>query len=178
MKYNTKEDARKKLRVFVPEQVQESLFKKGDVVTVTADEFDLVYTDEDQQNNALSAKIIIQRDGKEIERTITLQTLFGTIRTDIPQDLEEDVDTILPYAKAHYESRFKCPYNVADAIKNLRLPDKWTFEVVEIPALVHQFVDRKDKNIKIHDDLLTRTFNGQKYLNGLYRLKKVTCSKR
>ena len=178
MLYNTKESARDALRLFVPEQTTESLFKKGDVVTVTADEFDLVNTDEKGENNALSAKIIIKRDGKEIERTITLRTLFGTIRTDIPKDLEEGVDTILPYAKAHYESRFKCPYNVADALKNLRLPDKWTFEVVEIPALVNQYVDRNNKDIQIHDDLKKKTLNGQKYLNGLYRLRTVTCSKR
>ena len=176
MKYENKDAAYEALRVFVPEQTQESLFKKGDVVTVSADEFELVYTDEKGDNNALSAKIIIKRGEETIERTVTLRTLFGTIRTDIPEGLEENVDVILPYAKAHYESRFKCPYNVADAIKNYRLPDDWTFEVVEKDALVNQYVDRNNKDID--DKLKLKTMNGQKHLNGLYRLKKVTISKR
>ena len=176
MKYNTTEDAYKALRVFVPEQTQESLFKAGDEVTVTTDEFTLANTDEAGENNALVAKIIINRDTETIERQITLRTLFGTIRTDVPKDLEENVDVILPYAKAQYASRFQCPYNVADAIKNHHLPKEWKFKVVEIPALVNQFVDRKADDV--HDDLKKKTLNGQKFLNGLYRLRKVTCSDR
>lgn len=176
MKYNTAEDAYKALRVFVPEQVGESLFKAGDIVTVTTDEFTLANTDEAGENNALVAKIIIKRGTETIERNITLRTLFGTIRTDIPKDLEEGVDTILQYAKAHYESRFVCPFNVADAIKNHHLPQEWTFKVVEIPALVNQYVDRN--NDEIDDKLKAKTLNGQKFLNGLYRLRNVTCSER
>ena len=176
MLYKNRDEAREALKVFVPEQVSESLFKKGDVVTVTKDEFDIVYTDEKGDNNALSAKIIIKRGEETIERTVTLRTLFGTIRTDIPEGLEENVDVILPYAKAKYESRFQCPYNVADAIKNYRLPDDWTFEVVEKDALVNQYVDRK--NDDIDGRLKLKTMNGQKHVNGLYRLKKVTISAR
>ena len=176
MKYESKDAAYAALRVFVPEQTQESLFKKGDVVTVSADEFELVFTDEEGNNNALSAKISIKRGEETIDRTVTLRTLFGTIRTDIPEGLEENIDVILPYAKAKYESRFQCPYNVADAIKNHHLPQEWTFEVVEKDALVNQYVDRK--NADIDDKLKLRTMNGQKHLNGLYRLKKVTISAR
>ena len=176
MKYESKDAAYAALRVFVPEQTTESLFKKGDIVTVSTDEFELVFTDEEGNNNALSAKISIKRGEETLDRTVTLRTLFGTIRTDIPEGLDENVDVILPYAKAKYESRFQCPYNVADAIKNHRIPAEWTFEVVEKDALVNQFVDRK--NADIDDKLKLKTMNGQKHVNGLYRLKKVTISAR
>ena len=176
MKYENKDAAYEALRVFVPEQTTEPLFKKGDVVTVSTDEFELVFTDEKGENNALSAKISIKRGEETLDRTITLRTLFGTIRTDIPEGLEENIDVILPYAKAKYESRFIAPFNVADAIKNCRIPAEWTFEIVEKDALVNQYVDRKNKDID--DKLKLKTMNGQKHLNGLYRLKKVTISKR
>lgn len=176
MKYSTEDAAYEALRVFVPEQVQESLFKKGDVVTVKTDEFELVDTDEDGKNNDISAKIVIQRGDEKIERYVTLRTLFGTIRTDIPEDLEENVDTIMSYARARYESRFIADFNVADAIKLRHLPQEWKFTIEERLALVQQFVDRKADDVA--KALTWNTLNGQKYLNGLYRLKKVTCSKR
>ena len=176
MLYSNKDAAYEALRVFVPEQVSESLFKKGDIVTVSTDEFELVFTDEKGENNALSAKITIKRGEETLNRTVTLRTLFGTIRTDIPEGLEENIDVILPYAKAKYESRFIAPFNVADAIKNHRIPAEWTFEIVEKDALVNQYVDRK--NADIDDKLKLRTMNGQKHVNGLYRRKKVTISAR
>lgn len=176
MKYENVDAAYAALRVFVPEQTTESLFKKGDIVTVKTDEFELAFTDEEGNNNALSAKISIKRGEETLDRTVTLRTLFGTIRTDIPEGLEENIDVILPYAKAKYESRFIAPFNVADAIKNHRIPEEWTFEIVEKSALVNQYVDRKNEDV--HDDLKKKTLNGQKHVNGLYRLKKVTISAR
>ena len=177
MKYLKPEDALKELRVFTPEQVVSSLFKAGDVVTITKDsKYELVDTDEEGNNNTVGVKITIKRDGEEIERTITLRTLFGTIRTDIPKDLEENVDTILSYAKATYESRFVCPFNVAESIKLGRTTKDWQFTVVERKVLVNQYVDRNNKDI---DEALTKkSLNGQKFVNGLFRLKNVTCSER
>lgn len=177
MKYLKPEDALKELRIFTPEQVVSSLFKAGDVVTITKDsKYELVNTDEEGNNNTVGVKITIKRDGEEIERTITLRTLFGTIRTDVPKDLEENVDTILPYAKATYESRFVCPFNVAESIKLGRTTKDWQFTVVERKVLVNQYVDRNNKDI---DEALTKkSLNGQKFVNGLFRLKNVTCSER
>ena len=176
MRYDNIKDAYKALRVFVPEQINESLFKKGDVVTVKAGEFTLAFTDENKENNALVAKVSIKRGDEIIERQVTLRTLFCAIRTDRPAEIEKDVDVILPYAKAKYESRFLPDFNVADAIKRGGLEKDWTFEIEEREVLVNQFVDRKSEDI--HDDLKKRSLNGQKFINGLYRLKKVTCSKR
>ena len=177
MQYKNIENALTELRVFTPEQVQESLFKKGDEVTIAKNaKFELVNTDEEGNNNAAAVKITIKRGEETIERTITLRTLFGTIRTDIPEDLEENVDVIRPYAKATYESRFRAPFNVAESIKLGYIPEEWKFTIVEKDALVNQYVDREDGNI---DGLLKlRTMNGKKFLNGLYRLKKVTISAR
>ena len=177
MQYNDIKDALSGLKVFTPEQVQESLFKKGDIVTIKKDtKYELVDTDEDGKNQAAAVKITIKRGDNEFERTITLRSLFGTIRTDIPEDMEEGVDTILPYARATYESRFICPFNVAESIKLGYTTDEWTFEIAERKALVNQYVDRK--NADIDDRLKLRTMNGQKHVNGLYRLKKVTISAR
>lgn len=176
MKYSTEDAAYKALRFYGPAQIQESLFKKGDVVTVKTDEFELVDTDKDGKNNDISAKIVIQRGDEKIERYVTLRTLFGKIRTDIPEDIEENVDTILPLARAKYESRFIAPFNVADAIKLRHLPQEWKFTIEERLALVYQLVDRKADDVA--KALTWTTLNGQYYINGLYRLKKVTCSKR
>ena len=177
MKYENIKDALSELKVFTPEQVQESLFKKGDIVTIKKDtQYELVDTDEDGKNQAASVKITIKRGEEELERTITLRTLFGTIRTDVTEGMEEGVDMILQYAKATYESRFICPFNVAESIKLGRTTDDWQFTIVERKALVAQYVDRKSTDI--HDSLKKKTFNGQKHVNGLYRLKKVTISER
>ena len=177
MQYNDIKDALKELRIFTPEQASESLFKKGDIVTVQKGDFILVDTDEAKQNQAAAAKVSIKRGEETIERNVTLRTLFGTIRTDRPEKVtESNVDVILPYAKARYESRFVPDFNVADAIKRGGLEKDWTFEIEEREILVNQFVDRKNDDIDA--DLKTKSLNGQKYVNGLFRLKTVACSKR
>lgn len=176
MRYNNLDEAFAKLRVFTPEQAAEATFKAGDKVTVKAGEFILVNTDEKGENNAIAANVEIVRGSEKIERTVTLNTLFGTIRTDIPEGVEENVDVILPYAKAQYASRFVPDFNVAEAIKARKLEKDWTFEVFDFKFLVNQFVDRKQEGI---DELLTKkTANGQKWAYGLYRLKAIACSKR